>query len=213
MAGAAIGVGIIGPGTRRGSFMGRSSNSSLAVMARGGNQPPRGDHRSVARADDIQRLHALLAICISTSLSSLTPHHLHAPHAMAALAAGKHVEKPLAATAAEAAMVRPGAGSRGWLRAPFQNPRWDGDFLTARRLIDSGTLGEVYHFENHWPMHRPALRGVWREEPTAMLASSTTSACTLISHGDHRALRPAAERLRPGSPPAERARGPPTSSD
>ncbi|HMZ86271.1 MAG TPA: Gfo/Idh/MocA family oxidoreductase, partial [Giesbergeria sp.] len=31
-----------------------------------------------------------------------------------------------------------------------------------------GTLGEVYHFENHWPVHRPALRGVWREDPAEM---------------------------------------------
>ncbi|MFN8516353.1 MAG: Gfo/Idh/MocA family oxidoreductase [Chloroflexia bacterium] len=37
-----------------------------------------------------------------------------------------------------------------------------------RRLIAGGTLGEVYHFENHWPVHRPALRGVWREDPTEM---------------------------------------------
>ena len=43
-----------------------------------------------------------------------------------------------------------------------------GGYQKFKADLAAGTLGEVYHFENHWPMYRPALRGVWREEPTAM---------------------------------------------
>lgn len=99
-----------------------------------------------------------------------SPHRFHPQHAVAALAAGKEVvvEKPLAATAAEAEAVFARAREAGRRCIVYQNRRWDGDFQTVRRLIAGGTLGEVYHFENHWPVHRPALRGVWREDPAEM---------------------------------------------
>lgn len=99
-----------------------------------------------------------------------TPHRLHAQHALAALAAGKDtvVEKPLAAAAADAETVFTRAAAAGRRCIVFQNRRWDGDFQTVQQLIAGGTLGEIYHFENGWPMHRPALRGVWREDPGEM---------------------------------------------
>lgn len=99
-----------------------------------------------------------------------TPHRLHVAHALAALAARKDVvvEKPFAATAAEAEAAFAAARAAGRRCVVFQNRRWDGDFQTVRRLIAGGTLGEVYDFASHWPMHRPALRGVWREDPDAL---------------------------------------------
>jgi scyllo-inositol 2-dehydrogenase (NADP+) len=99
-----------------------------------------------------------------------TPHRFHLEHALAALAAGKEVvvEKPLAATAAEATAIFARAREAGRRCIVYQNRRWDGDFQTVRHLIAGGTLGEVYHFENHWPVYRPALRGVWREDPAEM---------------------------------------------
>ena len=75
-----------------------------------------------------------------------SPNRTHVPLALAALEAGLPVvvDKPLAATAAEArAAGGRGAPARGLLLTVFQNRRWDGDFLTLRRLLAEGALGDV----------------------------------------------------------------------
>ena len=94
-----------------------------------------------------------------------TPNALHAPQAHAALAAGKHVvvDKPFAVTLAEAQSVSAHAERAGRVLSVFQNRRWDGDFLTVRRLIAEGELGAVRHFESHFDRFRPDLRNCWRE--------------------------------------------------
>lgn len=96
-----------------------------------------------------------------------TPHKLHAPHAQAALAAGKHVvvEKPLATSAAEAEALIAETRAANRLLAAYHNRRWDGDFMTVQKLVASGLLGDLYAYESHWPLYRPTLRGVWRENP------------------------------------------------
>jgi scyllo-inositol 2-dehydrogenase (NADP+) len=96
-----------------------------------------------------------------------TPHRLHAQHAQAALAAGKHVvvEKPLAETFAEAEALVEQADRMDRLLIVYQNRRWDGDFMTVKQVIESGVLGDVYFFESHWSLYRPKPRGVWRENP------------------------------------------------
>jgi predicted dehydrogenase len=45
----------------------------------------------------------------------------------------------------------------------FQNRRWDGDFLTVRRLLEEGALGDVARFESRFERWRPELSGGWRE--------------------------------------------------
>jgi predicted dehydrogenase len=50
------------------------------------------------------------------------------------------------------------------LRTVFQNRRWDGDYLTLRRLLDEGTLGHVVRFESRFERWRPAISpDAWRE--------------------------------------------------
>ena len=171
MAERLLGVGIIGWGNAarlfHAPFIGLVPGLELRAVATSRRAAVAAELPALTLHDSLD---ALLADPQIDLVVVATPHHLHAPHALAALAAGKHVvvEKPLAATAAEAATVFARAREAGRLCIPFQNRRWDGDFLTVRRLIAGGTLGEVYHFANHWPIYRPALRGVWREEPTAM---------------------------------------------
>lgn len=94
-----------------------------------------------------------------------TPNRTHAPIAMAALAAGVCVvvDKPFAPTAAEARAVVEEARRRGLLLTVFQNRRWDGDFLTIRRLLDAGSLGTVFRFESRFERWRPTPKGGWRE--------------------------------------------------
>ncbi|MBV9108147.1 MAG: oxidoreductase, partial [Gemmatimonadetes bacterium] len=49
------------------------------------------------------------------------------------------------------------------LLSVFQNRRWDGDFLTLRRLIAEGALGEVHRFESRFERWRPTPKTGWRE--------------------------------------------------
>ena len=94
-----------------------------------------------------------------------SPNRTHVPVARAALEAGLPVvvDKPLAATAAEAASLVDYAARRKLMLTVFQNRRWDGDFLTLRRLLEEGALGEVLRFESRFERWRPTPKTGWRE--------------------------------------------------
>ncbi len=94
-----------------------------------------------------------------------TPNALHAPQAIAALQAGKHVvvDKPFALDLAEARTVADAAKAAGKLLTVFHNRRWDSDFLTVKRLIAEGTLGQVVQYESRFDRFRPQVRDRWRE--------------------------------------------------
>ena len=95
-----------------------------------------------------------------------TPNETHFELARQALAAGKHVviDKPFAATSQQAAELIELAASRDLLVAPFHNRRWDGDFLTLRKVLAGGALGRVATLESHFDRFRPIVReGTWKE--------------------------------------------------
>ncbi|MEU6067227.1 MULTISPECIES: Gfo/Idh/MocA family protein [Streptomyces] len=94
-----------------------------------------------------------------------SPNKTHVPLATAALKAGLPVvvDKPIAGTAAEARGLAALAEERGLLLSVFQNRRWDNDFLTLRRLISHGELGDVWRFESRFERWRPQPKGGWRE--------------------------------------------------
>ncbi|MDG9702162.1 Gfo/Idh/MocA family oxidoreductase [Streptomyces sp. DH37] len=94
-----------------------------------------------------------------------SPNRTHVELARRALEAGLAVvvDKPLAATAAEAESLADLAERRGLLLSVFQNRRWDSDFLTLRGLLEEGALGEVWRFESRFERWRPSLKGGWRE--------------------------------------------------
>ena len=93
------------------------------------------------------------------------PNSAHAPLAHAALQAGLPVviDKPMTPTAAQAVDLVEAAQKAGRLLSVFQNRRWDGDFLTVRRLLDEGRLGEIARFESRFERWRPVPKGGWRE--------------------------------------------------
>ncbi|WP_424530308.1 Gfo/Idh/MocA family oxidoreductase [Sphaerisporangium viridialbum] len=90
-----------------------------------------------------------------------SPNRTHVPLATQALSAGLPVvvDKPLAATAAEALDLVRLARERGLMLTVFQNRRWDGDFRTLCKL----DLGEVHRFESRFERWRPVPKGGWRE--------------------------------------------------
>ncbi len=94
-----------------------------------------------------------------------TPNDTHAPLAIQALAAGKHVvvDKPFALSVAEAEHVIAAAARARKHLAVFHNRRFDSDFLTIRAAIDDGLIGRVVHFESHFDRFRPQVRDRWRE--------------------------------------------------
>jgi predicted dehydrogenase len=93
------------------------------------------------------------------------PNRFHVPLAEAALAAGLAVvvDKPLAPSAAEGRRLIAAAGRRGLPLTVFHNRRWDGDFLTLRRLLERGALGRVLRFESRFERWRPEPKPGWRQ--------------------------------------------------
>ena len=72
-----------------------------------------------------------------------SPTPLHVAHATAAVDAGVAtvVDKPFAPDAASGRALIERAEAAGVPFTVFQNRRWDGDFLTLRRLVADGALG------------------------------------------------------------------------
>ncbi|BEL12873.1 Gfo/Idh/MocA family oxidoreductase [Actinoplanes sichuanensis] len=94
-----------------------------------------------------------------------TPNSSHVPLSTSAVEAGLPVvvDKPLAATAAEASKLARLAAERGVPLTVFQNRRWDSDFRTAQRLVADGRLGDVLRLESRYERWRPVLKAGWRE--------------------------------------------------
>jgi predicted dehydrogenase len=97
-----------------------------------------------------------------------TPNSSHVPLAAQCLQAGKHVvvDKPAGVSSEEIEPLFQAARDAGRRVFVYHNRRWDGDFLTVRRLLEDGRLGSVRVFESHFDRFRPALRpAAWREAP------------------------------------------------
>jgi predicted dehydrogenase len=94
-----------------------------------------------------------------------TPNRTHVPLARAALEAGLPVvvDKPLAVSVADARDLVREAAHRDLMLTVFQNRRWDGDYLTLRRLLGAGALGDVLRYESRFERWRPTRKGGWRE--------------------------------------------------
>ena len=73
------------------------------------------------------------------------------------LEAGKHVvvEKPFVPRSTEAEELRQVAEKTGKKLCVYQNRRWDSDFLTLKKVLSEGTLGDLAEFETHFDRHRP----------------------------------------------------------
>ncbi|MBT2213246.1 MULTISPECIES: Gfo/Idh/MocA family oxidoreductase [Actinomadura] len=93
------------------------------------------------------------------------PNRQHVPLARTALTSGVAVvlDKPVAATAADARSLAALSAVRGLPVIPFHNRRWDGDYRTVYRLAASGALGDVLRFESRFERWRPEVRAGWKE--------------------------------------------------
>ena len=133
--------------------------------------------RLLSRADELFTTPRPVDLVVVT-----TPNRSHVPLAMSALGAGLPVviDKPVAPTSAAARAVIAEAARRGLMLTVFHNRRWDGDFLTIRRLLAEGALGDVHRFESRFERWRPAGRQNWRE-----LADPEDAGGLLFDLGSH----------------------------
>jgi predicted dehydrogenase len=98
------------------------------------------------------------------------PNRFHVPVALDALGAGLGVvvDKPLAVNVDDGLRIVKKATRHNLFLSVFHNRRWDGDFLTVRRLVDAGTLGQVWRLESRYERWRPDRRpDAWRERGDA----------------------------------------------
>lgn len=89
-----------------------------------------------------------------------TPDAFHVAYTKMALENGKNVlcEKPFALTAEEAKDVFSLAKEKGLIATANQNRRFDADFRTVKKVIDSGVLGDLVEIESHYDYYRPAIK-------------------------------------------------------
>jgi predicted dehydrogenase len=95
-----------------------------------------------------------------------TPNDSHFELARACLLAGRDVvvDKPFAPTLAESEELVGLARERGRLITVYQDRRWDGDFLTVKKIVASGRMGEIAEYECRFDRFRPEPKAnAWRE--------------------------------------------------
>lgn len=95
-----------------------------------------------------------------------TPNETHYDFTRKVLEAGKHavVEKPFSVTTAEADKLITLSKKVNRTLTVFQNRRWDGDFLTVKRIVGSGMVGQLVEFELHYDRFRNYIEAnTWKE--------------------------------------------------
>ena len=119
------------------------------------------------------RLGDLLARSDVNAVSICSENAHHADQAVPALAAGKHVllQKPMAATVADADRILAAANDSGAIFMQAYNLRFDALHLEVRRLLDDGAIGRVHtvrrRHSHHFAIDRADREGVlgWMTDP------------------------------------------------
>jgi predicted dehydrogenase len=137
------------------AIAGRDADAVQSAADRYGYETSYTDWRDLIRDDRVQLF------------DNGGPNNVHAEPCIAAAQAGKHVlcEKPLARSAAEAASMVEAVNKAGVKNMVAFNYRYVPAIRQAYDLIQSGKLGEIYHFRavylQEWIMD-PNFPRVWR---------------------------------------------------
>jgi UDP-N-acetylglucosamine 3-dehydrogenase len=113
-----------------------------------------------------------------------TPDQLHAEHTIAALEAGKHVlcEKPMAMTTEECKNMIAASDRSGKKLMIGQVCRYAPGFITAKRFIDRGEIGELFFVESEYAhdyTHIPGI-GNWRIDPVRLRHPALGGGCHAV---------------------------------
>ncbi len=162
-----IGVGVIGFGLAcrvfHAPFVSAVPGLKLrAIVQRKGNEAA----EAYPEVTVVRSVEELLKDAAIELVVVATPNETHYALAKQCLEAGRHIviDKPFAGTSAEAREIIELATAKVLLAAPFHNRRWDGDFLTVRKLVEEKAVGRLVTFESHFDRFRPTPReNTWKE--------------------------------------------------
>ena len=171
MASAPIRTAVVGFGVSgrvfHAPFLAASPDFSLdAIVTRDPGRAADARRRH-PHADVVPSMDAVLDGAAQFDLVVLgSPPASHAQLAAAALDAGLDVvvDKPFTVTSAEGRALIAHAARLGRRLTVFHNRRWDGDYLTVRRLIREGALGEIARFESRFEWFKPQPRESWKTD-------------------------------------------------
>lgn len=173
---ATIRTGIIGYGLSgqvfHEPFIATNPRFSLEVIATGNaERAARATVPVVATPGELLERAGELDLVVLAS-----PAHVHLEQGIAALEAGAAVviDKQFAASVAEAEELIATAERVGRPLIVFQNRRWDGDFLTVRKLVDEGALGQVHRFESTFERWGGEVRDRWQDSTTPAQGAGIT---------------------------------------
>jgi predicted dehydrogenase len=136
-------------------IVGRNPEETERARVTYGWQEASTDWKAVLKRKDID----LIDVC--------TPGNLHAEMAIAAVKAKKHVicEKPLGNTLSEAKRMRDAAKKAGVRHFLMHNYRRVPAVALAKRMVDDGRIGKIYHFRARYLQDwgsSPDVPLVWR---------------------------------------------------
>lgn len=97
-----------------------------------------------------------------------TPNETHFEFALKAIKANKSVliDKPFTATASQAKQLFKEAKAHNVWVLPFQNRRYDSDFLSVKKMIESNALGNLIEAHFRYDRYRTAIaENSWKEIP------------------------------------------------
>ncbi|WP_285114523.1 Gfo/Idh/MocA family oxidoreductase [Leifsonia sp. fls2-241-R2A-40a] len=168
--GGPIRVGLIGYGVAgrvfHAPFLAADPAFELAAVVTSQTDRLAADHPDATAVPDVDALLAHPGLDLVV-VASPTP--LHVAHAEAAIAAGLAtvVDKPFAPDTLSGRVLIERAETADVPFTVFQNRRWDGDFLTLRRLVDDGSLGDVRRFESRFEWWKPSADDSWKSTTDA----------------------------------------------
>lgn len=128
------------------------------------------DYRDLLREGDVD------AVCICT------PDHFHCQMVKDALAAGKHIlcEKPLALHTNECAEMLEASKRSDRILMVGQVCRFTPSFMLAKKLVDSGMIGELYFVESEYAHDYSQMVNNWRRDPANMRHPVTGGGCHAV---------------------------------
>jgi len=131
-----------------------NSNSKTMIMDLYPNTAVTSDVKEIFGDEEIQ----LVVVA--------APNECHYNLAEEAILAGKNVvvDKPFTILSQDADKLIELAQKKNVVLSVYQNRRWDGDFKTLKKVVDSGMLGTLAEFESHIDKFRNYSKNNWRED-------------------------------------------------
>jgi len=161
---AVIGYGMSGQVFHAPTIRGTSGMELACIVERGGSlAKPRYPDVRVVRTVEEMLADEQIQVCVVA-----TPNASHFDLARQCLLAGRAVvvDKPFATNAREAVELIEIAKEQRQLLTVYHNRRWDGDFLTVRKLVEADALGRVVEYEARYDRYRLTPKhNKWAERP------------------------------------------------